>query len=198
MSGPSEDYDDDDEAELANALDDAWNEYDGSEGTEPATGSPTTMHITAEIEWAGEFARTPVRTVRLDGLDLTGVRDALTAARKAGDAAETAGRFRAQGWENQLKALTKDPRGSAATDRAGLTVTRETLVKWLAGNDPNPANQRKISTAYQDMRDQVARDAQTKAGRANHQVAEQVNRMMEREFSSEVRFRRIESLELYD
>lgn len=56
--------------------------------------------------------------------------------------------YQAKGWHAQLSALTASSRGSAASDAADLTVTRETLLKWLAGAAPTRANQAKIALAY--------------------------------------------------
>jgi hypothetical protein len=199
-SGTSEPYDDVDEAELEAALDDAWNDYDGTAVDEPATGDPTTMRVNAQVEWSGviDRARDGQRTVNLDGLDLGGVRDALTAARKASSAASSAGSsLHAKGWKAQLGELFDNPRGQRAADRVGLSPAPQTVLRWLAGDQaPNKANEQRIAAAYRDVRDQVAGEARSRAERARHELANQVSSALQERYGSEIRLRRITSIEL--
>lgn len=201
VSGPSSDYDDDDEAHLYDWLDDGWKDYDEDEDGDPA-GDPSAMTVNARVEWAGvtDRARDGQRTVNLQGLDLSGVRDALTAARQATSKAQSAGNtFTAKGWQAQLTTLLRDSRGSGASDRAGLSPTRETVLRWLTGDAvPNKANQERLAAAYRDVREQVIGTARDKASSARHELAEQVNTALERTYGSEIRLRNITQLDLGD
>lgn len=201
-SGTSEPYDDVGEAELEAAFDDAWNDYDASEGEEPATGDPTTLTVNAQVEWSGviDRARDGQRTVNLDGLDLAAVRDALTAARKASSAASSAGSsFHAKGWQAQLGELMRNSRGQSASDRVGLSPAPQTVLRWLSGDQaPSKANEQRIAAAYRDVRDQVAGEARSKAERARHELADRVSSALQERYGSEIRLRRITSMELGD
>lgn len=212
MSGPSDPYDQDDAADLYDWLaeefdDDEFEEEEeeaaaagGGGGGGGAAVTPDRMRVTAQVEWAGviDRARGGVRTVNLDGLDLTKTRDAVTEARKSAHRAESAGSsFRAKGWEAQLKVLIEDKRGQGATDRAGLSPTRETLIKWLTGErSPNPPNERRIAAAYADIRDQVASAARTRAEHDTQAVADTLSRALSERYGAEIRLRNISSLEL--
>lgn len=58
--------------------------------------------------------------------------------------------YGAVGWHAQIRKLTEAGGGAAAADKAGLDVTRSTLLKWLAQTqEPSAANQRKINEAYE-------------------------------------------------
>lgn len=210
-SGPSDEYSDTDEAALEEALWAAWLAYleddpvfgpnDDPEDY-PVTDGPTRLTVTAEVEWAGtKMARDGgVRTVRLDGLEMDRVLRALQHAHKDTAAVASAGAtLRAKGWEAQLSRLVKDRRGRAATDHAGLTVTRDTLLKWLSGQrDPSPANQRKIAEAYGHIRQSIIDDARTKAERSRHLLANEVSASLERRYGSQIRLRRITSMTLIE
>ncbi len=192
MSGPSSPYDDADEVALFQWFDDSWEEE--------AAGTPTTMRVTAQVEWAGVLDRTRggVRTVNLDGLDLTAVLDALTAARKATSAESTAGSsLTAKGWHAQLGELLKNPRGMPASERAQLAPSARTVLAWLAGDRaPSKANQGRIDTAYRDVRNQLVREGRQRAGQARHELADALNRSLTDRYGSEIRLRDISYLSL--
>lgn len=158
------------------------------------------MRVRGEVEWAGTKVRSNngVRWLNADRLKLAGVRTALNTARKVkGDVARAGRSYRAKGWHAQLSELTRNPRGHSATDRADLTVTVETLRKWLSGGgDPNPANQGKISAAYREMRDQVVGEARTKSLAANHALADAVSAALEERYGAQIRVRDITDLQL--
>ncbi len=57
--------------------------------------------------------------------------------------------YTALGWHAQISKITEVAAGRAAADRAGLTVTHDTLIRWLKqAQEPSAENQRKISEAY--------------------------------------------------
>ncbi len=168
MSGPSSPYDDADEVALFQWFDDSWEEE--------AAGTPTTMRVTAQVEWAGVLDRTRggVRTVNLDGLDLT-----------------------AKGWHAQLGELLKNPRGMPASERAQLAPSARTVLAWLAGDRaPSKANQGRIDTAYRDVRNQLVREGRQRAGQARHELADALNRSLTDRYGSEIRLRDISYLSL--
>lgn len=201
-------YDEGDESDLYDWLDEEWDIFDGTQGDpqpHPVVGTPSTATVEARIEWAGMEVRSNggVRTTRLEGLELGATGTGLTAARKAVAEEKSAGKgFVARGWHAQLKALTGSRRGTAATESAGLTVTRDTLVKWLASpgqkgdTAPSVPNQRKIDAAYLHMRDQVVSEARTKAALARHELAEQVSAALEERFGQPIRLRDFRQLDL--
>ena len=218
MSGPSDDYTGYDEGVVEAALDSAWDDYDtgsgggstfgggggaaggGGGGGGEASGSPTRMRVSAEIEWAGvkDRARGGQRTTTLDGLNLTGVRDALNAARKAeGRAASAGGSLRAKGWAAQLSAITKGARGERATGRAGLSPTARTMRSWLTGSrTPSKANREKIEKAYGEMRNEIRQEARGKADRARHELSRQLSSSLEQRYGAEIRLRNIQNIDL--
>jgi hypothetical protein len=65
--------------------------------------------------------------------------------------------YTATGWHAQISKLTSSDRGYLAAEKAGLSVSRKTLMGWLsstgADGDPVPskANQAKIHEAYRAM-----------------------------------------------
>jgi hypothetical protein len=57
--------------------------------------------------------------------------------------------YTAKGWHAQLSKLTATEAGYRAAERAGLSVSKRTLLDWLAEKrEPNKANQDKIREAY--------------------------------------------------
>lgn len=60
--------------------------------------------------------------------------------------------YQAKGWHAQLRQLTSSPRGYAAADDAGLSVSRKTLQRWLAeSQSPSAENRARIADAYARM-----------------------------------------------
>lgn len=58
--------------------------------------------------------------------------------------------YKAKGWHAQISHLTGTQRGINAAAAAGLTVSRATLLNWLAERtEPNAANRAKIAEAYE-------------------------------------------------
>ena len=102
MSGDPTEYNDVEIDELYDALSEAFEEYEagGGAGSSEVTARIT---VTAKVEWAGEYAnngRDGQRTVRLNPMDLTAVRDAVrTAQRLEG----LAGRGPGGGWVEARK-----------------------------------------------------------------------------------------------
>ena len=61
--------------------------------------------------------------------------------------------YTAKGWHAQISKLTSSDRGYQAAEAAGLSVTRRTLMDWLAErSEPTAENQRRIAAAYGIMR----------------------------------------------
>lgn len=193
-TGETTEYDLRDEGELESALDRAWQDY--------GDGSPSKMRVRAQIEWSGVIDRANggVRTTKLDGLNLSPVKAALDRAREANRAAGDAKplvSYRAKGWHPQLFALLGNPRGSAAADRAGLSVTPRTLKAWLSGErEPNKANRERIAQAYGHARNWPVEQARERAARANHDVAQALNAAIRERYGAEVRLRDISRIDL--
>lgn len=60
--------------------------------------------------------------------------------------------FTAKGWHAQISALTGNARGQAASEAAGLTASKRTLLEWLReDHEPSKANVAKIDAAYQRL-----------------------------------------------
>ena len=156
MSGPGEDYSDDEIDELYEELSEAFELYEGSHGGAGQVNAGIT--VTARIEWAGEYANNAnngERTVRLDPMNLTRVRDALrNAQRLEGLAARGPLRsYKARGWEAQLNQLGGTRRGREALQAAGWNPSRETLRRYANGTQaPSKANRQKLADAYDAAR----------------------------------------------
>lgn len=57
--------------------------------------------------------------------------------------------YQAKGWHAQISRLTSTEAGYRAAEYAGLSVTKETLIEWLAEKrEPNKENKAKIAAAY--------------------------------------------------
>ncbi len=191
-SGDSDPYTSGDEAHLAAALDRAFSAWGDS-------GTPHSIHVHAQIEWAGTLAGVDgYRSTRLESLDLREVQRHLTTARAARRKTVSAGRsFQAKGWKAQYRALTKTARGRAAAAEAGLAPTTRTSKAWLAGGrTPTKQNRNRIAAAYESMRRAVQDTAYERATGADHQIAEAFTTALRNEYGAEIRLRDISELEL--
>lgn len=179
-------------AELTEALDEAWAEYDE---TFPESGSePGVARVQAQVEWAGvlDRARDGHRKVNF-GIDGRLSPDAMREVKKALDRARVAQpsvRYDRKGWHAQLKQLTGTQRGYDAANRAGLSPTARTLREWL-GEDrtPNAANQRKIHQAYEHLRNYHVDSAR-------RAVADRFSEALTERYGAEIRLRGITDMNL--
>ncbi|MGQ0574352.1 MAG: hypothetical protein ACT4RN_09130 [Pseudonocardia sp.] len=187
-------YTEDDESGLIDAVDEGWEEFE----------HPTKMTVSAVVEWSGSTNRAHGghRTVRLDGLELGGVKAALDDARAAGNAARgarTATSYTAQSWHAQISALTKHSRGSELADRAGLDPTARTLSAWLSeSRAPSKANRARIAEAYEGLRTANIESARARQRQANHRAAESISDAVRDRYGAEVRFTDVRSVEFDD
>lgn len=177
-------------ADLSDMVDEAWDDY-GDLDDDDGPAAPTTVHVEAEIEWAGTYNPQSYRSTRLDGLDLTKVRAAAKRARQAVQKARQArpsASHNAQGWHARIAALTASQRGYAAADQAGLSVTARTLHGWLSGEvTPSKANRAKIDAAYQSLREWPVRSARAEAALARRAVADALTDAIRERYGAEVR-----------
>jgi hypothetical protein len=200
-TGDPTEYDTVDEVALEAAVDDAWAEYESTAGPDR---TPSTMRVSAQVEWSGvlDRARNGHRTTRLDGLDLSKVKRELDRAREANSRLREirpAASYRAKGWAAQLRALTESKRGSAAADRAGLDPSARTLRRWLAGDvTPTAANQARIAAAYGALRTWRVDQAAAAAARANHELAEKLTSSLRNRYGAEIRLRNITAMRFED
>jgi hypothetical protein len=200
-TGDGEPYDAAEEADLADALQDAFDAEDAAWGGRAP--EPTGMDVTAVIEWAGTIDRTTrlgpegMRRTHLDGLDLSGVRAAVDRSRAAGRA-DYGRSYDAKGWHAQLTQLTGTARGRAAADTAGLSPSRTTFMRWLSGTQaPNRRNREAIERAYGDVRRQAAEGQRSRAVRGSqHEVSAALTAAVRQRYGVNVRFRDIRSMRI--
>ena len=188
MSGDGEDYSQDEMDEVYDALGDAFDLGDVFSMSEVQKG----ITVTAKIEWAGEYAnngRDGERTVRLDSMNLTPVRDALLNARRLeGLAARGPLRsYTAKGWEAQLHHLNSTKRGREALRDAGWNPSRETQRRYSRGEQtPLKSNRAKLQEAYDNARN---------PGRgwveARNNAVGQLTSTLREKYGSNIRFRDI-------
>lgn len=171
MSGEGDDYTADEVDELYDELYDAFAEYAGRHGEGGQVNA--VMTVTARVEWAGEYSnnnRNGERTVKLDRLNLTAVRDAVNKAAKLEGLAMRGPlrSYKAKGWEAQLKQLQGTKRGQEALREAGFNPSRETLRRYGRGEQaPGKPNRAKIADAYDAARNPGRGWAEAKREAAN-------------------------------
>jgi hypothetical protein len=193
-TGDGDPYSDAEEAAVCDAIEAAMGDEYDDDGY-PASGStPTSVEITAEIEWAGttDHLRDGVRTTRLDGLDLHATLQAVQRLRQAEGRDRGALRsYKAKGWQAQLRQLGRVKRGPAAMAAAALMPSRETMRRWANGQQkPSRANREKISRAYDELRN----PARGKVTQARHDVAEKFTQALRSRYGVNVRLRNIRNL----
>jgi hypothetical protein len=193
MSGPGDDYSQDEIDEVYDALGDAFDLSGAFDMAEVRKG----ITVTARIEWAGEYAnngRNGERTVQLDTMNLTSVRDGLrNAQRLEGLAARGPLRsYTAKGWEAQFHHLNSTKRGREALQAAGWNPSRETLRRYGKGEQiPLKSNRAKLAEAYDNARN---------PGRgwveARNAAVGEFTTALQQQYGSTVRFRDIVDLRL--
>lgn len=161
---------------------------------------PTKLDVRAVVEWAGHVmpANGGKRRTRIDlkPASMAKVRKAAEKARATAGrkrAAKPSGTYRAKGWEAQFRQLFRTGKGYAALDRAGVAATKQTLNRWLRGEQaPNKANQNAISRAYEEMRGRPVTEARDAATAAAKEAADAMTEAMEDEYGVNIRFRDID------
>lgn len=195
MSGDGDDYTPDEVDEVYDALSEAFAGHAaGGPGGGEITGAIT---ATAKVEWAGEYAnngRDGQRTVHLNPVNLTAVRDAVNKAQRLEG---LAGRgplrsYKARGWQAQLKQLSGTKRGREALQAAGWSPSRETLRRYNHGTQaPSKANRARITDAYDSARNPGRGWAE-----ARREAADALTAALRQEYGSNVRFRDIADLRI--
>ncbi len=191
MTGPADDYTDNDVDELFRWLADAMNDWTADTGQ---------FKITADIEWAGEYNRKRHRTTTLEPMRLGVVRAAVAAgvvAQSRSAVAQRSPGWLRGGWHAQIKELTRTKAGYAAADRAGLTVTARTLLGWLSGETtPSKANRDKIERASIQLQYERAAAARSKSREAMRAAVDAFTEVVEAPYGSEIRFFNITDFEI--
>jgi hypothetical protein len=194
-TGDGDEYEDVDEAALADFLyDDLYEEEDEEEGT--GEGETGTIDVEAQIEWAGTIdqnSRDGVRRTRLDDVPLAEIKQAageLGKAKRTGPA-EPFKSYRAKGWRGQLRQMLSTKRGQAAARDAGLN--RDTIRRWQGGAQaPSAASRAKISGAYGQLRDPRS----AAVAKAQHGLADALTGALRQRYGVNVRLRDIRHLHI--
>lgn len=182
-----------DEAEMEAALDRAFRDYEEA--------APTTMDVTAQIEWGGvvDRANDGVRRTRLDNLDLSGVQQARERVRQTTERAgevRPATSYTAKGWRAQFRQLMRSGHGRELADRAGLNPASRTMRRWRAGGNPSRANRERIADAYRHMSTWRVDRAQAETRNAQHELANALSGALRERYGTEIRLRDIRQLRL--
>lgn len=157
----------------------------------------TSFEVDGDIEWSGEFAPSPRRTLRAGGqgyqaLDL----DKLRAAKAVADAARAvllttpprAASYRATGWQAQWSKLQSHGKGAIAQAAAGLNVSPRTVRRWAQGTQaPSKANRERIDAAYEWLATTKAREASGRASAANKAVGDALSEALKDRYGAPVR-----------
>jgi hypothetical protein len=194
-TGAGEPYSDAEADRVADAIEAAYADWAN------AAAEPSGIEVRAKVEWAGVYqaGNDGVRTTRIEGLrpdKMREVRKAAEKARKASGkrrAAKPATTYRAKGWEAQFRQLFKTNKGYDAMSKAGVSATRQTVNRWLSGEQtPSKANREAIERAYGDMRGRPVTEARDASAAAAKEAAEALTEAMRDRYGSNVRFRDIQ------
>lgn len=194
-TGAGEEYSDAEAESVAEAIEAAYEDWDDTE-------EPSGITVRAKIEWAGVYqaGNNGMRTTRIEGLSadrMREVRKAVEKARKASGkakAAKPSSTYKAKGWEAQFRQLFKTAKGYEALSKAGVSATRQTLNRWLRGEQaPNKANQEAIGRAYADMRNRPVTEARATSATTAKDAADKLTEALRERYGSNVRFRDIRS-----
>lgn len=192
-TGTGDEYSNAEADRVADAIEAAYADWHNA-------AEPSRVDVKAQVEWAGHImpANNGVRRTRID-LPADKMQEVRKAAEKARDAtraksaAKPASSYRAKGWEGQFRQLFRTAKGYAALDRAGVSATRETLGRWLRGEQaPNKANREAISRAYDEMRGRPVSEARDAAAAASRAAAKAMTEAMRSQYGVNIRFRDIE------
>lgn len=161
---------------------------------------PSRADVKAKVEWAGHVmpSNDGKRRTRVD-LPPQGMKKVRKAVEKAQKAlgrkrsAKPAASYRAKSWEAQFRQLFKTEKGYRAMDRAGVSATRQTLNRWLKGEQtPSKANREAIARAYEEMRTRPVAEARSAAEQAAREVADAMTEAMKDQYGVNIRFRDID------
>lgn len=192
-TGAGDKYSDAEADRVADAIEAAYADWAN-------TTEPSRVDVKAKVEWAGHVmpANGGMRRTRID-LPADKMREVRKAAEKARNAAgakraaKPASSYRAKGWEAQFRQLFKTAKGYGALDRAGVTATKQTLDRWLRGEQaPNKANRDAISRAYDEMRGRPVTEARDASAAAAKEAADAMTEAMRSQYGVNIRFRDIE------
>lgn len=165
------------------------------------TGDAPTS-IRAQVEFHGTVARTGngVRTFTLDQLTqaqrdriVVAAHEAMRLQSKA-DQAKPKSTYDRKGWLAQFRQLGGTIKGRTAMERAGVTASRETQLRWLSEKQSaGTNNQSAIHRAYEAIRMENVHTAQDQAEEGIREVAEIFDEIMSEAYGSNgVRFRDIQ------
>jgi hypothetical protein len=192
-TGAGDKYSDAEADRVADAVEAAYADWANA-------AEPSKVDVKAKIEWAGHVmpANGGMRRSRID-LPADKMREVRKAAQKARNAsgakraAKPAASYRAKGWEAQLRQLFKTAKGYAAMDKAGVTATKQTLDRWLRGEQaPNKGNREAIERAYDNMRNRPLTEARDASQAAAKEAADALTEAMKGQYGVNIRFRDIE------
>jgi hypothetical protein len=195
-TGEGDKYSDAEADRVADAIEAAYADWANT------AAEPTKLNVRAKVEWAGVYqpGNNGVRGVRIEGLKPEKMREVRKLAEKARKAsgkvrtAKPASTYRAKGWEAQFRNLFKTRKGYEAMSKAGVSATKQTLDRWLRGEQaPNKANREAIERAYADVRGRPVTEARDAAQAAAKEAAEALTEAMRDRYGSNVRFRDIQS-----
>jgi hypothetical protein len=155
-TGDGEEYTEAEAEALADALEEALADHDSRYGDVDAFG--TSLSIKGKIEWNGsvDLKDNGIRKLNLDRFqpqDMRQLKRATQNRRRAGRSLTD------KGWHAQLRKLTGSERGQKASEAAGLSPSRGTLLRWLSEQQsPSKENRERIQAAYESMRQDVKVD----------------------------------------
>lgn len=192
-TGEGDKYSDAEADRVADAIEAAYADWAN-------TAEPSRVDVKAKVEWAGHVMRANngMRRTRIDlpADKMREVRKAAEKARNAGrakKAAKPAASYRAKGWEAQFRQLFRTGKGYEAMSKAGVSATKQTLDRWLRGEQaPNKANRDAISRAYDEMRGRPVTEARDAAAAAAREAADAMTEAMRSQYGVNIRFRDIQ------
>lgn len=204
-TGDGEPYDNADEDAAQAVADEAWAEWEESQGREAESGDdggtddlPTAMHVTADVEWAGE--NRGLRSTTLEGLHLGEFHRATERSRKARAAAGRArplGSYRAQSWSAQLRQLEATQHGRRALAQAGFDAAARTRRRWRAGTgSPNKARREQIADAYEQTKTRPVLDALEKLKETKKDLTTTLTETLRDRYGVNIRLHDIRDMEL--
>ncbi|MEV8435711.1 hypothetical protein [Streptomyces chartreusis] len=192
-TGAGEKYSDAEAERVASAIEAAYADWANA-------AEPSRVDVKAKVEWAGHVmpGNNGMRRTRID-LPADKMREVRKAAEKARNAsgkrrgAKPAASYKAKGWEAQFRQLFKTAKGYDAMGKAGVSATKQTLDRWLRGEQsPSKANREAIERAYDSMRNRPLTEARDAAQAAAKEAADALTEAMKAQYGVNIRFRDIE------
>lgn len=158
--------------------------------------------IRAQVEFHGVIARANdgVRGFTLDKLSAPQKARVVEAAKKAADARKAAREtqpkksYRSTDWRVQFAQLLRTQKGYEAMNRAGVSASKQTLNRWLMGEQsPSKANREAIARAYEGARMEGVHAASRKAAAGAREVGKVFDQVVAEAYGENgVRFRNIQ------